>query len=93
MPEDANPIVVALGGNAISPPHAEGNIPQQFDASRRTASHLAGLIEAGITPLITHGNGPQVGNVLRRVELAAHEVYPLPLETCVADTQVSSGRG
>jgi len=84
-------IVVALGGNAISPPHAEGNIPQQFAASRRTAERLADLVEHDRRILITHGNGPQVGNVLRRVELAAHEVYPLPLDTCVADTQAGMG--
>jgi len=41
--------------------------------------------------VVTHGNGPQVGNVLRRVELAAHEVYPLPLDVCVADTQAGMG--
>lgn len=91
MSLDANPIVVALGGNAISPPHAEGNIAQQFAASRQTAAGLADLVETGGSLVITHGNGPQVGNVLRRVELAAHEVYPLPLETCVADTQGGMG--
>lgn len=84
-------IVIALGGNAISPEHGRGDIPEQFDQSRATAHRLANLIEAGWTPLITHGNGPQVGNVLRRVELAAAEVYPLPLDVCVADTQGGMG--
>jgi carbamate kinase len=85
------PIVVALGGNAISPAHAEGNIPEQFQTTRTTVRRLADVIAAGHNLVITHGNGPQVGNVLRRVELAAHEVYPLPLDICVADTQAGMG--
>lgn len=84
-------VVVALGGNAISPPRAEGNLSQQFDAARISAARLADLIEAGWQPVITHGNGPQVGNVLRRVELAAHELYTLTLDICVADTQSGIG--
>jgi carbamate kinase len=85
------PIVVALGGNAISPEDQEGNIPQQFRTTRATVVHLVDLIEMGARLLITHGNGPQVGNVLRRVELAAHEVYTLPLDICGADTQGGMG--
>jgi len=85
------PIVVALGGNAISREDEEGNIPQQFRRTRQTVVWLANLIEAGRQIVITHGNGPQVGNVLRRVELAAHEIYPLPLDTCGADTQGGMG--
>ncbi|RMF73556.1 MAG: carbamate kinase [Planctomycetota bacterium] len=88
---DQRPIVVALGGNAISPEHAEGNIDEQFAASRVTARLIVDLISDGHHVVITHGNGPQVGNVLRRVELAAHEVYTLPLQTCVADTQGGMG--
>lgn len=83
--------VIALGGNAISPPDAEGNIPQQFAASRATAARLADVIGAGFRVLVTHGNGPQVGNVLRRAELARHELYMLPLDICVADTQAGMG--
>ena len=84
-------MVIAFGGNAISPSDAEGNIEQQFAATRRTAVLLADLVAAGHSMVITHGNGPQVGNVMRRVELAASEVYTLPLETCVADTQGGMG--
>ncbi len=91
MKPDPKLIVLALGGNAISPANAEGNIPQQFAAARETAARIVDLIDAGYRPIVTHGNGPQVGNVLRRVELAAHEVYPLPLQTCVADTQGGMG--
>ncbi|MFQ5807466.1 MAG: carbamate kinase [Phycisphaerae bacterium] len=85
------PIVMALGGNAISPADEEGNIPQQFQTTRQTVVYLADLIEMGGRLLVTHGNGPQVGNVLRRVELAAHEIYTLPLDICVSDTQGGMG--
>jgi carbamate kinase len=84
-------IVVALGGNAISRPGQVGDIPQQFENTSYTAQYLAGLIGAGYQLVITHGNGPQVGNVLRRVELAAREVYRLPLYICGADTQGGMG--
>lgn len=84
-------VVVALGGNAISPSHAEGNIPQQFAATRAAAARLADAAVNGYRLVITHGNGPQVGNVLRRAELALPEVYMLPLEICVADTQAGMG--
>ena len=85
------PIVVALGGNAISREDEEGNVPQQFRRTRQTVVWLANLIEAGRQIVITHGNGPQVGNVLRRVELAAHELYTLSLDICGADTQGGMG--
>jgi len=84
-------IVVALGGNAISRPNQEGNVPQQFENTSYTANFLAGLVEAGYQLVITHGNGPQVGNVLRRVELAAKELYRLPLHICGAHTQGGMG--
>ena len=87
----AKPIVVALGGNAISRAGEEGNIAQQFAHSMETASCIAELVEEGYSPIITHGNGPQIGNILRRVELSVNEVYPLPLHVCVADSQAGMG--
>jgi carbamate kinase len=85
-------IVVALGGNAVSPPGQEGNIPQQYATTRSAVRPLADLLLAGHQLVMTHGNGPQVGNVMRRVEIAArHHVYPLPLDTVVADTQAGMG--
>ncbi|HZZ26937.1 MAG TPA: carbamate kinase [Pirellulales bacterium] len=85
-------IVVALGGNAVSPPGQEGNIPQQYATTRAAIRPLADLMLAGHQLVMTHGNGPQVGNVMRRVEIAArHHVYPLPLDTVVADTQAGMG--
>lgn len=85
------PIVVALGGNAISPLGGQGTIEQQFDRTTETAALLAEIAAEGPPLLVTHGNGPQVGSVLRRVELAASRVYRLPLHICVADTQGGMG--
>jgi carbamate kinase len=84
-------IVVALGGNAILHPNQEGNVPEQFANAGYTAAHLARLVADGYQLLVTHGNGPQVGSVLRRVELAAREVYRLPLDICGAHTQGEMG--
>ena len=85
-------IVAALGGNAVSPPGKEGTIPEQFASTRAAMRPLVNLITAGHQIVITHGNGPQVGNVMRRVEIAAqHQVYPIPLDTAVADTQAGMG--
>jgi len=88
---NTRPTVIALGGNAISVPDEQGNIPQQFAHMSDTARYLVGAMTDGRNIVITHGNGPQVGNVLRRVELASSEMYPLPLEVCVADTQAGMG--
>ena len=85
------PTVIALGGNAISVPGEQGNIPQQFAHMSNTARYLSAAVADGRNIVITHGNGPQVGNVLRRVEIASEEMYPLPLEVCVADTQAGMG--
>jgi len=84
--------VVALGGNAVSPPGKEGNIADQFAATTAVCVPLADLICQGQQLVITHGNGPQVGNVMRRVELAAeHDIYPLTLDIIVADTEAGMG--
>jgi carbamate kinase len=84
--------VVALGGNAVSPPGKEGNIPDQFAATTAVCGPLADLICRGDQLVITHGNGPQVGNVMRRVEIAAeHNIYPLTLDIVVADTEAGMG--
>ena len=82
-------VVVALGGNAISPPGSASPIPAQYEATMETAQHLAHLTERPL--VVTHGNGPQVGNVLLRSDLAADLLPRLPLDTCVADTQGGMG--
>jgi carbamate kinase len=83
--------VVAVGGNSLIIDKNRKTIPDQFDAVRETASHLADMIEAGWDLVITHGNGPQVGFILRRSELALHELHPVPLDYCGADTQGAIG--
>jgi carbamate kinase len=83
--------VVALGGNAISREKQEGNIPEQFENSEKSMHYICDLIAAGYRVVITHGNGPQVGNVLRRVEAATGVIYPLPLDICGAHTEGGMG--
>ncbi|MDD2715512.1 MAG: carbamate kinase [Candidatus Wallbacteria bacterium] len=83
--------VIALGGNALSKPGEIGDIPQQFANTRATCLHVLKFMEKGFQLCLTHGNGPQVGNALRRVELAENEIYPLDLGICVADTEGGMG--
>jgi carbamate kinase len=91
MSDTRKRLVVALGGNAISAPGKQGTIDEQFAQVSETAEVLCDAIERGYQLIITHGNGPQVGNILRRVEIARGELYPIPLEVCVADTQAGMG--
>ncbi len=86
-------LVVALGGNAIQEPDGEDSVAADFARTRATADTLAQLAAAGWPLVITHGNGPQVGNHLLRSEAAhAHSGVPLlPLDVCVADTQGGMG--
>ncbi len=91
MSDTRKRLVVALGGNAISAPDKIGDINEQFAQVSQTAEVLCDAIERGYQLVVSHGNGPQVGNVLRRVEIARSELYPIPLEVCVADTQAGMG--
>ncbi len=84
-------IVVALGGNAITRESEEGNIAQQFKNTRNSLSSLIPLLDEGYNMVITHGNGPQVGNALIRVEETRHLVPPLPLGIVVADLEGGMG--
>ena len=84
-------IVVALGGNAISRRGEKGDLPDQIRNSRITAEHIVGLVAAGHKVIATHGNGPQVGNILRRVEAARDFLYLLTLDICGAHTQGGMG--
>ncbi|MGD2111222.1 MAG: carbamate kinase [Phycisphaerae bacterium] len=84
-------IVVALGGNAISRPHEEGNVAQQFANTRETCRALADLVDDGNHLVITHGNGPQIGNFLLRNEAAGDVIYALPMEVAVAHVQGGMG--
>ena len=83
--------VVAIGGNSLITDNKDPSVPKQWDAVRETTRNVADMVEAGWTVVVTHGNGPQVGFILRRNELAAAEVHPTPLDLIVADTQGSIG--
>jgi carbamate kinase len=84
-------IVVALGGNAISREDQKGDIPDQINNCHITAEYIVDLVAAGHKVVTTHGNGPQIGNILRRVEATRSIVYPLPLDICGAHTQGGIG--
>ncbi len=84
-------IVVALGGNAISHQFEEGNIHQQFANTRQSLKGVVKYIAHEYNVLVTHGNGPQVGNALIRVEESRHLVPVMPLGVIVADTEGGMG--
>lgn len=83
--------VVALGGNAISPKGEADTIANQFRNTRKSRKAILRLIEKGYNLAITHGNGPQVGNALLRVEAAEGRAPIIPLGICVADTEGGMG--
>jgi carbamate kinase len=83
--------VVAVGGNSLIRDKDHKTIPDQYAAACETMAHIAGMIAAGWEVVITHGNGPQVGFILRRSELSLHELHPVPLDYCGADTQGAIG--
>lgn len=83
--------VVAIGGNAITRAGQVGTIPEQFANSEQACRNLLVLLEQGYDLVLSHGNGPQVGNILLRVELSSHQVYTVPLDTCVSDCQGGMG--
>ena len=84
-------IVIALGGNAMTSPDGKAAPEDQASAVGRAAGPIADLVAAGHEVLVTHGNGPQVGNLLLKNELAAQVVPPVPLDWCGAQTQATIG--
>src|ERR1700758_1771956 len=84
-------LVIALGGNAITRPGEPGTIPQQFEHTAETLTHLLPLFRTDARIVITHGNGPQIGNILIRSEEGERRVPRLPLDTCVSDSQGGMG--
>ncbi|MGI6249956.1 MAG: carbamate kinase [Anaerolineaceae bacterium] len=83
--------VVAVGGNALIKDKNHQTVQDQYEAAVETMGHIATMIEDGWDVVVTHGNGPQVGFVLRRSEISAHELHEVPLDYCGADTQGSIG--
>ncbi len=83
--------VVALGGNALLLPGEKGTIQEQFANTRKSIEGIVHCIKRGFDVVITHGNGPQVGNLLLMAELSRGKVPELPLGICVADTEGAIG--
>jgi carbamate kinase len=83
--------VIAIGGNSLIKDKTHQTVEDQYEAARETAGHIALMIKDGWDVAVAHGNGPQVGFILRRSELAAHELHEVPLDVCGADTQGAIG--
>ena len=85
--------VVAIGGNSLIKDGKHQTVEDQYQAAKETTYHIADMIEAGWDVAIGHGNGPQVGFILRRSEIAARVegMHEVPLEVCGADSQGAIG--
>jgi carbamate kinase len=83
--------VVAIGGNSLIKDRYHQTVRDQYIAAGETCWHIASMIQEGWDVAITHGNGPQVGFILRRSELASHELHEIPLDVAGADTQGAIG--
>jgi len=83
--------VVAIGGNSLIRDKQHQTVLDQYIAAHETCRHIVAMIQEGWNVAISHGNGPQVGFILRRSELAAHEMHEIPLDVCGADSQGAIG--
>jgi len=83
--------VIAIGGNSLIKNPAHQTVRDQYLAAHETTLHVATMVEQGWNVIVGHGNGPQVGFVLRRSELARGELHEVPLDVCGADTQGAIG--
>lgn len=88
---EKNLAVIAIGGNSLITDTKNISIYSQYKAASDTCKHIVELIKKGYKVVITHGNGPQVGFILRRAELSQNELHMLPLDTCGANTQGEIG--
>jgi carbamate kinase len=84
-------IVIALGGNVVTPPHHKGTYEEQFSHVRSACRHIVEFVRQGFEVVLTHGNGPQVGNLLIQQEAGAAQVPPQPMDVCNAMTQGQLG--
>jgi carbamate kinase len=83
--------VVAVGGNSLIKDKKHQTIADQYEAGAESMHHIVDMIAQGWDVVVTHGNGPQVGFILRRSELSMHELHPVALDYCGADSQGSIG--
>ncbi len=91
VPDNAPLVVIAIGGNSLITDHEHMGVLDQYRAAGETAQYIVPLVKQGYRVLVTHGNGPQVGFILLRSELARGVIHQVPLANCVADTQGSIG--
>src|SRR5512135_1782453 len=84
-------VLIALGGNALVLPEEKGLIEEQFRHTESCMKQIAAFVACGWKIVITHGNGPIVGNILLRNECAKEYIPPMPLYICVADSQGGIG--
>ena len=84
-------VLLALGGNAMTGPDGRARVDDQVAAAKVAMESVADLVASGVDVVLTHGNGPQVGNLLVKNELAASVVPPVPLDWCGAQTQATLG--
>lgn len=83
--------VVAVGGNSLIKDKDHQTVPDQYEAGAESMHHIADMIEKGWNVVVTHGNGPQVGFILRRSEISSKELHEVPLDYCGADSQGAIG--
>lgn len=83
--------VVAVGGNALIRTKGKETLYDQYDAACLAMPHVVSMIQSGWDVIVTHGNGPQVGFILRRSEISAGELHTIPLDYCGSNTQGSIG--
>ena len=84
-------VLIAIGGNSLIKDAEHMTVYDQYKATGETSEHIADIVGEGYRVVITHGNGPQVGFILLRSELARQVLHELPLDTCGADTQGAIG--
>ena len=84
-------LVIAIGGNSLIKDAEHMSVLDQYGAAGETALHIAEIVKMGYRVVVTHGNGPQVGFILLRSEIAKTQVHQVPLASCVADTQGAIG--
>ena len=91
MSQGGRTAIVAVGGNSLIVDEQHQSIPDQFNAAAATSHYVADMVEAGWTVVLTHGNGPQVGFILRRSGIAKGQVPEVPIDYADADTQGAIG--
>lgn len=89
--DEAPLVVIAIGGNSLIKDNQHRSVLDQYNAVGETARHIVPIVREGYRVVVTHGNGPQVGFILLRSDLAREVLHQVPLANCVADTQGAIG--